>query len=33
MGGDLTVSSVYGHGSTFSVRLPMTVVEGVSEGV
>jgi len=25
MGGDLTVTSIYGHGSTFTVRLPMAV--------
>jgi signal transduction histidine kinase len=25
MGGDLTVKSVYGHGSTFTVRLPLQV--------
>jgi signal transduction histidine kinase len=25
MGGDLTVTSVYGEGSTFTIRLPATV--------
>ena len=30
MGGDLTVTSVYGEGSTFTVRLPATVGQSVS---
>ena len=30
MGGDLTVSSVYGEGSTFTVRLPTVVSEPVA---
>src|SRR4051795_12089328 len=28
MGGDLTVQSVYGQGSTFTVTVPQTVLEG-----
>ena len=30
MGGDLTVTSVYGQGSTFTIRLPVTVAEASS---
>jgi signal transduction histidine kinase len=30
MGGNLTVSSVYGQGSTFTVRLPAVVAEPVT---
>ena len=30
MGGDLTVTSIYGEGSTFNVRLPAAVAEPVS---
>jgi signal transduction histidine kinase len=31
MGGDLTVASAYGHGSTFTVRLPATVPESMCQ--
>jgi signal transduction histidine kinase len=30
MGGDLTVESVHGEGSTFRVRLPAVVAQSVS---
>ena len=30
MGGDLTVTSTYGQGSTFMVRLPVVVAQAVS---
>jgi len=33
MGGDLTVESVYGQGSRFTIRLPVTVSEAAGERV
>ena len=30
MGGDLTVESCYGRGSTFTIRLPVTVADAPS---
>ena len=32
MGGDITVTSVYGEGTTFSIRLPATMPEAQAEG-